>query len=456
MVFDANGFEPTPLVIAVTGHRNLVDDEVPRIVEAIRQVFEELSTKFPHTPVTLLSPLAEGGGRLAAKVAVEMKLRLLIPLPLPAELYKADFQNEASVEEFESLCQHGTVIELPLFIGNTLESIAVRGPQRNHQYAQLGIFLSSYSQILLAIWDGKPSDGFGGTAQVVDYHLTDIIPGMTDVEPTAQQLFGPDENDLVYHIVCTRDQPDGSPAESLQSLETFWLTTDKEILRTKSLPEANHRIFIRMDEFNADAKRHRSKISKHDYDLIDSSVVARNRDKTISSLFKTADRLAIYYQQRVRTMFRSTYTLAVGMGLAFIAYGDLPSQEYMIYVFLSLFGVGVVIYLVAQRGQWHRKYLDYRALAEGLRVQFYWHLAGVYNVTEIQFGHENFLRKQDIELGWIRNVMRAGSIPFDFALPPAKGLDEVIRHWLEESPTGQINYFRGKAIEREQLNLMMR
>ena len=38
---------------------------------------------------------------------------------------------------------------------------------------------------------------------------------------------------------------------------------------------------------------------------------------------------------------------------------------------------GVALFLVARRMDWHRKYLDYRALAEGLRVLFYWRVAGV-------------------------------------------------------------------------------
>ena len=458
---DSDSVDLAPLVIAVTGHRDLVDDEVPRIVDAIRQVFAELLTKFPQTPVLLLSPLAEGGGRLAAKVAIEMNLELIIPLPLQAELYKTDFESAASIEEFESLCQHGTVIELPLRKENTIESVAVHGSQRDSQYVQLGAFLSSHSQILLAIWDGKPSDALGGTAQVVGYHLSDIIPGMTDVEATAQQLLGRDENDLVYHIACSRNRSNGSPAKHLQPLQTYWITSDEQTPTTMLLTDSNERVFIRMNQFNADAKRHWPDISKHACGLIGSSAVARDSDTKTNSLFKTADWLANHYQQRVRAMFQLSYALAVGMGLAFIVYADLPftnfqSQNYMIYVFLFLFGVGLVTNRIAERGQWHRKYVDYRALAEGLRVQFYWQLAGVSSGTETQFAHDNFLQKQDIELGWIRNVMRAGSIPADSAPPPSNGLDEVIRHWLQERPTGQLNYYRDTAVERERLDLITR
>ena len=282
------------------------------------------------------------------------------------------------------------------------------------------------------------------------------MPGMTSAEPAIRQLFGRDENDLVYHIVCSRDQPDGAPAQSLQSLEGFWLTADKEYLRTESLPEANDRIFTRMDEFNADAKLRWSKISNHDCDLVDSDLIQRHRDESINGLFKITDWLAIFYQKRVHTMFRSTYTIAFAMGLAFILYGEFPSQTYLLHGFLLLFGIGVVIYAVAQRGQWHRKYLDYRALAEGLRVQLYWQLAGIYEGEDIQFTHETFLQEQDIELGWIRNVMRAGSIPFEFVRPPDGGLEGVIRHWFEDRPTGQLDYYRGNAFKRERRSLITR
>ena len=63
-------------------------------------------------------------------------------------------------------------------------------------------------------------------------------------------------------------------------------------------------------------------------------------------------------------------------------------------------------YLVAQRGGWQRRYIDYRVLAEALRVQFYWAIAGVERPAASRFGHDAFLKRQDLELGWIRNMLR--------------------------------------------------
>jgi hypothetical protein len=42
---------------------------------------------------------------------------------------------------------------------------------------QMGVFISNHCQILLALWDGKPAADPGGTAAVVDYHLTAVMPG---------------------------------------------------------------------------------------------------------------------------------------------------------------------------------------------------------------------------------------------------------------------------------------
>tara|TARA_B100000315_G_C14365206_1_gene490337 strand:+ start:246 stop:536 length:291 start_codon:yes stop_codon:yes gene_type:complete len=70
-----------PLVVAVTGHRELVADEVPQIRARVKSLFEELCEKYPYSSLTILSPLAEGADMLAAEVALELDLDLVVPLP---------------------------------------------------------------------------------------------------------------------------------------------------------------------------------------------------------------------------------------------------------------------------------------------------------------------------------------------------------------------------------------
>ena len=49
------------------------------------------------------------------------------------------------------------------------------------------------------------------------------------------------------------------------------------------------------------------------------------------------------------------------------------------------------------------------ALAEALRVQFYWNVSGVVDPHSPAFAYDTFLHRQDVELGWIRHVMRTAS-----------------------------------------------
>ena len=98
------------------------------------------------------------------------------------------------------------------------------GAARQVQYAQLGTFLSKHCQILLALWDGKVGNKLGGTGQVVQFHLTAVMPGF-DVDSSPASLLADNENDLVYHVVCSRDRPDCAPAAGLRALEAAWFSS---------------------------------------------------------------------------------------------------------------------------------------------------------------------------------------------------------------------------------------
>jgi len=110
--------------------------------------------------------------------------------------------------------------------------------------------------------------------------------------------------------------------------------------------------------------------------------------------------------------------------------------------------LGLWLALWAHRRSWHRKYLDYRALAEGLRVDFYWEIAGVHRRFEGEFAHESFLQKQDIELEWIRAAMRAVSLRLAVrdSGSLASGFAQAFAGWVgDDDPvngSGQLNYYR--------------
>ena len=211
-----------PLVVAVTGHRDLLPAEIPVIRDRVRALIAELRESFPDRAIMLMSALAEGADRLAAEVALDAGIPLVAVLPMSRECYAEDFTAPGSRADFDRLCAASAdVFELPMIRdGNSAGTASVAS--REGQYAQCGVFLCAHCHILLALWDGKTSVQMGGTSQVVHFHHRDVMPGFGTPTPANRLTLTDDESDLVYHIVCSRDRPDGSPAEGLQPLAVTW------------------------------------------------------------------------------------------------------------------------------------------------------------------------------------------------------------------------------------------
>ena len=442
--------ERVPLVVAVTGHRDLVPAELPAVRNRVREFLLDLRASHPDLPLVVMTALAEGADRLVAEEARALAIPLIVPLPFPAALYERDFQAPGSLQRFRELCAGAEVIELPLLPGDTPETVGDPGPRRDAHYARLGIYLCAHCHILLALWDGKPSAQAGGTAQVVWFHHWDVMPGFPGHSESLPHILADDESDLVYHIVCSRDRPQGEPQDGLQALDGWWFTAGTETPRTREMPAQYERIFERTAEFNRDAFRLRDGIRAGSWSLLTGAAPAEvaTYGKPIDRAFRTADWLAVHFQRRVTWALRGGYTAAVLMGLAFMAYSDIWGDEWAIFAFLGFFAVAVLVHRVAARGEWHRKYLDYRALAEGLRVQFYWVAAGLTAGRNTKFTHDNFLQKQDVELGWIRNVMRYSGHLGDMSAYSRAGLDYAVQEWVLDPNGGQLAYYERKASER--------
>lgn len=445
-----------PLVVAVTGHRDLLPSELAGIRDRVRTMLLGLQTSYPDRRIRVMSALAEGADRLVARLALELGIDLVVPLPMKKELYLDDFSSLESKSDFETLCAGASeILELPLARGLTLDEISQQGPARSRQYAQLGVFLCAHCHILLALWDGKLNDDLGGTGQVVKFHHDDIMPGYTPKTVATQQMLVDDESDLVYHVVCSRDRPDGEPLPGLAPLETCWFTNDSENPRSRDMPAQHRLIFERSSEFSRDAMRFADQIEAGKYPLFTDEQKPRLPPGVgdINRLFCIADWLAIRYQQKVLLTLRVTHVLAFLMGLMFILYSDLTSWPWYMFAFLIFFLAAAAMQNLGRRRGWHRKYLDYRTLAEGLRVQFYWAVAGITNENASKFTHDNFLQTQDSELGWIRNVMRVAGTRCDVSpYRSPDGLEFVMNEWIGDAETGQLGYFAKKASERIRRN----
>jgi hypothetical protein len=441
-----------PLVVGVTGHRDLVAAEVPGIRARVREFLTHLNGEYPDRDLVVLTPLAEGADRLVAEEALALGLPVTVALPMPRALYAQDFATVESRSHFDRLCAAATdLFELPLTAGNTPGSVEGHGPNRARQYAQLGVFLSAHCHVLLALWDGRESTEIGGTAQVVRFHQDDVMPGYAPRSAASRLTLADDESDLVYHVVCSRDRPGHTPAPGLEPLECAWYTRDDAEPRTRDLPAKYRQIFDRTAEFNADVQRHVEAIKGGGYPLLPREPAPGLPPglRDIDELYIASDWLAVHFQQRTLWTLRAVHGLILLIGVVYITYTDLSADRPLLFALVALMVAAVLVGVVASRGEWHRKYLDYRALAEGLRVQFYWAAAGVTSGSVTKFAHDNFLQMQDPDLGWIRNVMRVAGTECDVRPnPDPAGVEFSIREWLGDAEGGQLGYFRRKTAER--------
>ena len=437
------------LIVGVTAHRDIVPAIVPQLEEDVRAFLQRLRAEHPQLPIAVMSGLAEGGDRLVARCALALGFPLIAVLPLSLAEYASDFSSPDSRLEFDLLLGQAQVMELPIATGNTPESVREPGPARDRQYAQLGVYVASHCQVLLALWDGRRSDAAGGTSAVVTYHLRGVMTGFSN-EGAPPNLLADDDSDLVFHIACPRERENGQVEDPLRSR---WLTCSGESPGDGPMPDTYRRMFRQLGEFNADAQKYARSITAGGSTLLpaNAGIEWPRSALSIDAMYVRADWLALHFRRRVHHSLLFLHMSAVLTGLAFLLYSEFQAGRGYLVFMLALFVGAVVLTKFGARREWHRRYLDYRVLAEGLRVQCYWTIAEVPAAHHARFAYDSFLQKQDVELGWIRHVMRVANLGEQ---PRAgkgdSGLRWVIDNWVGDGGgTGQLGYFRRRTAQRE-------
>jgi len=146
---------PTKVIIGVTGHRTLQNPNP--VIAGVDKTLHAIKKNFEYESIVILSPLAEGADRIIAERALAIDgTKLIAVLPLPVEVYQEDFQSPISIKEFQGLLELADeIIELPRIIN------------REESYRNVGKYLVAHCDVMIAIWDGQPARGPGGTAEVV-------------------------------------------------------------------------------------------------------------------------------------------------------------------------------------------------------------------------------------------------------------------------------------------------
>lgn len=143
------------ILIGVAGHRRLVANGA--LLNGISEALAAIKSAYPQSSFGLMSSLAEGADRLIAEAAQQqLGVELIAVLPMPSDAYERDFNTQDSQDRFREL------------LGVSKKVVETSGgPSREQKYKAAGEFIAHHCDVFIAVWDGEPAQGVGGTAEIV-------------------------------------------------------------------------------------------------------------------------------------------------------------------------------------------------------------------------------------------------------------------------------------------------
>ena len=378
-----------------------VRDEVETFAKGPDRVFYT-----PDAPrLVAVTSLAEGADRIVAGAALDLNFELICPTPFAQEVFVRDFEPPVTLEPDSTAHFAALMARARSGAGlTTFELDGEYGP-RTLAYARCARVVVSQSDLLVAIWDGAPAAGPGGTPDSVREAL---VAGVPVLWIDAQAPFGwrllrrPDEVEpLSRQAPCARPPPPSKTgAHDLSCLLC-------EVIANELAPphagggqlDAHMREDIRRYQAETRPPLNLAFIWKLFRDMVGSFKLRRPQFRTsdyveqiasdwpvgtgntphdrinagVRPHYAWADKTADHYADLHRSAFVLTSILtplAVFAALAPIAF---PPWRTGVCA-ATLMGVEFVLVVVLlgllrgeRKGEWHKRWMEYRVLAEQLR-----------------------------------------------------------------------------------------
>ncbi len=384
-----------PIVIGVTGRCALREQDLSALRAAVTGELEKLMKQYPHSEFVMLNSIARGAGTLCAECALELGMKLWCPLPLSAGEYRKDFSAEDAAVFDRLLGRADEVFVTPdtettWSAGQAPEPVS----DRDFHYRQAGLYVAMHSHILMALWEGNdPKPGGYGAAEIVDAVLNGSC-----YPPDGRTLYT-GENSAVLQIFTPRsraeagltEETDVSGFEEKPAGEITW-HGDEAGLR---------KLLEQTDEFNRLTAAHpagKSGVLIPEGDAGKDPVLDRTE-----RLYDAADRISVAYAERFRRTLAFLAVIGTVVTLAFLLY-DEAEMHFMILVCGAMLVFAAVCRYYAVRSDCQRRYIEFRTLAEGLRVQAFLRYAG-----SAASAAEFFSWSQRVETAWIMRALMAVS-----------------------------------------------
>lgn len=400
MVTSAEGAPRPPFgfSVGITGHRveavgrttidgaraplDAVLAELVRAGEAIRTRDGSFFDDRP-TQRRFISPLADGADQLAAELALDHGFALETILPFPADVYATDFTDPDDSATFRSLLARASaLLELP--------------GQRTHQneaYVVAGRAVVAHADILIALWDGEPARGRGGTAEIVEHALRRGLPVVHVAVDPAEGLHilwtGYDEPPLEVIDFCDAPTRPFTP-ETIEALMTFLLAppsapAERGFIQ-KFLAERERRTRTRIEyplllALLGVRRFHPKQMRVEPYAVTtevewrafhrgcaDASHAVSGGFRALETAYCWSGKLAEHYSGTYRSGHVLNFVLAaLATGLALTGLLMPLQKTLLVAAELGAILLFILNTRVGTRRGWHRRWLDYRHLAEQLR-----------------------------------------------------------------------------------------
>jgi hypothetical protein len=438
-----------PIIIGVTGHRDIHRAAVPNVVASVRQVLAEWRSHYGDA-LYLLTALADGADQLVAIVARRLRIPVIAVLPMARDTYHATIANQARLDRLLKKAEF--VLELP-----DLSSTCAPN-HHERQFEQLGMFLARQSHFLLALWDGEeePTNRAGTAAVVRMRLLNDESPPMLRDSPLflgAGSLFRMTDAGPLLRISTPRTGatvPNDTGACFLFDTRGPRRQLSWRQPRARSVPcngsharldratrrdlgqiAALNQILLARDPIRQTLARRQfddlglaavpdaasydatwlgwlqagtdAAAQTHQTRLIGHFVPSRSWDHMWNKL-RGARELG-HNLPRPGAIFWLTFAVPVAvLSLETFAHLGGGLIAYLVYI-LILIGTYTFYRLRIADAALQNRFQDHRALAEALRVQLFWGLSTLRTATS-----DHYLGKQIGELGWIQFALRGPAL----------------------------------------------
>jgi len=387
---------PFVLSIGVTGHRaeslpegavELLRDRIRDVLLLVADAGQALLNKeqecFAAVPPRLrfVSPIADGADQIAAEVALELGWELQVVLPFNRAEYRATLANQGARERFDELLQRANcILELP---GG--------GETQLDAYVMTGRATVAHCDMLIAVWDGLPARGRGGTGEVVQLAITRgtaVIHLPLEQQAPARVVwsaFDPTVVTLADEPSAERPLDRAAMDAMLQGLlmpppdsqeQDFLRRFTRERLRSVRtrieypllLAAAGVNRFGAKDFANKHCEAQiRDEWRRYREGCAEAHQISAPID-LLEQAYSWADRLATHFAQTYRSGHIFNFVLggvAVCLGLAAFMAPHLKLEEAALEMLIT---IAIILNAsIGSRQEWHRRWLDYRQLAERLR-----------------------------------------------------------------------------------------